>query len=74
MTRVLGDNTAKGMNAFASTQSPSRTDSSDPKFKIKEEADIEDLEVDNFKVGVKESDCMLCYVLFRNFIVLPFLC
>ena len=54
MTRVLGDNTAKGMNAFASTQSPSRTDSSDPKFKIKEEADIEDLEVDNFKAGVKE--------------------
>ncbi|GFS35286.1 hypothetical protein Acr_00g0038870 [Actinidia rufa] len=45
MTRVLGDNTAKGMNAFASTQSPSRTDSSDPEFKIKDEADIEDLEV-----------------------------
>ncbi|GFY98694.1 hypothetical protein Acr_13g0000950 [Actinidia rufa] len=44
MTRVLGDNTAKGMNAFASTQSPSRTDSSDPEFKLKDEADIEDLE------------------------------
>ncbi|PSS15904.1 Glycine--tRNA ligase beta subunit like, partial [Actinidia chinensis var. chinensis] len=54
MTRVLGDNTAKGMNAFASTQSPSQTDSSDPELKIKEEADLEDLEVDNFKAGVKE--------------------
>ncbi|GFS40336.1 hypothetical protein Acr_00g0067940 [Actinidia rufa] len=54
MTRVLGDNTAKGMNAFASTQSPSRTDSSHPELKIKEEADLEDLEVDKFKAGVKE--------------------
>ncbi|GFY97908.1 hypothetical protein Acr_12g0004490 [Actinidia rufa] len=54
VTRVLGDNTTKGMNAFASTQSPSRTDSSDPELKIKEEADLQDLEVDNFKAGVKE--------------------
>ncbi|GFY93357.1 hypothetical protein Acr_08g0017530 [Actinidia rufa] len=45
--------TAKGMNAFASTQSPSRIDNYDPEFKIKED-DIEDLEVDNFKAGVKE--------------------
>ncbi|GFS41605.1 hypothetical protein Acr_00g0075320 [Actinidia rufa] len=54
MIRVLRDNTAKGMNAFASTQSPSRTDSSHPELKIKKEANLEDLEVDNFKAGVKE--------------------
>ncbi|XP_057483048.1 uncharacterized protein LOC130769809 isoform X2 [Actinidia eriantha] len=54
MTRVLGDSTAKGINAFASTQALSRTDSSDPEFKIKDEDDIEDLEVDNLQAGVKE--------------------
>ena len=50
MTRLFRDNTAKGMKALASTQSPSRTNSFDPEFKIKEEANIKDLEVDNFKV------------------------
>ncbi|PSR91149.1 L10-interacting MYB domain-containing protein [Actinidia chinensis var. chinensis] len=54
MTRVLGDNTAKRMNVFASTQSPSATDSSDPDLKKKEEDGIEDLDVDNLKASVKE--------------------
>ncbi|GFZ20356.1 hypothetical protein Acr_28g0010610 [Actinidia rufa] len=56
MTRVLGDSTAKGINAFASTQALSRTDSSDPEFKIKDKDDIEDLEVDNLQAGVKERE------------------
>ena len=40
------------MNAFALTQSPSATDSSNPYLKMKEEDDIEDLDVDNLKASV----------------------
>ena len=55
MTQVLGDSIAKGVNAFASTQSPSRSGSSDPEFKIKEEDDIEDLDVENFSTYYKRE-------------------
>ena len=44
-SRILRDTTATGSNAYASTQSSSGTDSSDPEYKRKEEEDAESVEV-----------------------------
>ncbi|KAI8546966.1 hypothetical protein RHMOL_Rhmol07G0160600 [Rhododendron molle] len=53
MTRILGDATAIGFNAHPSIQSPSRTDSSDPSFQLKQDKDDGEIEVTNAVVSGK---------------------
>jgi hypothetical protein len=60
MTRILGDTTATGFNAHASTQSPSESEGSEPiGIEIKQEEGLDDVEVQRSSRKGKMKDVKL---------------